>query len=211
MRLISLALTGLLVVGCCRDRCEMTRYHEDGRAKPVVLVPAIIDTSSFDAPWSVSEELTAELTDRFSAGGELYVASNEESYFTENPFGADLSWMKREFPGQEFVVFLELVEHEAVPTDKTKRDLPPQEISFDLNTAVRMRVIDLRGEMARIVLQETIRHSHFIPKALIPTNYNVVTWGTPEYEESAMKMAHAALVNEVAARVTDYILLAKSR
>jgi hypothetical protein len=189
----------------------MTRFHDDGRAKPVVLIPQMVDTSSFDAPWSVSEELTTMLVDRFATGGQLYVAKNEDVAFTENPFGQDLSWMKREFPNQEFVVFLELVEHETLPVDKSKRDLPPQEVSMNLNTSVRMRVVDLRNTNPKVILQETVRDSFFIPKTLLPTNYNHVTWGMREYEQTPMKGAHEALVSEIAARVTDYVLLAKSQ
>ena len=211
MRFLSFLTWSLLAVGCCRNQCEMTRFHEDGRAKPVVIVPQMIDTSSFDAPWSISEELTSMLVDQFTTSGQLYVATSEDAAFTENPFSQDLSWVKRDFPEQEFVVFLELVDHETSPVDKSKKDLPPQEVSMNLNIAVRMRVIDLRGASPKVILQETVRDSFFIPKTLMPTNYNVVTWGTNEYEESPMKGAHNSLVNEIAARVTDYILLAKSR
>ncbi|MBI3508271.1 MAG: hypothetical protein HY069_01360 [Chlamydiia bacterium] len=212
MRFVSLLILGVAVVGCCsRNSCEMTRYHEDGRAKPTVMIPTMIDTSSFDVPWSISEELTATLTQKLTGTGQLYVVKNEDVAFTENPFSPDLSWMKREFPHQEFVVFLELVEHETVPADKSKSDVPLPELSTNLNMAVRMRVIDMRGHTPKVVLQETVRNSYFIPRTLLPTNYNVVIWGTSEYEESSMKNAHDALVNEITSRVTDYILLAKSR
>lgn len=212
MRFLSILAFGFLITSCCcRDQNEMTRYHEDGRAKPVVLVRQMIDTSSFDAPWSVSEELTGMLFDRLSNNGQIFVSKSEDAAFTENPFSKETSWMRQEFPEQEFVVFLELVEHETVPLDKSKRDLPPQEASMNLNTAVRLRVVDLRGASPKVILQETVKESFFIPKTLLPTNYNLVTWGSPEYDETPMKNAHVSLVNEIAERVTDYILLAKSR
>lgn len=211
MRLISLATLALLITGCAsRTHSEMTRFHDDGRAKPIVLVPQLIDTSSFEAPWSISEELTTELVDRLSHNGSIYVAKADDVAFTENPFSKDLSWMKREFPNQEFALFLELVEHEIVPADPSKKDLPPQENSYLINTCVRMRVVDLRTS-PKIVLQETVRNSHFIPQTLMPTNYGLVTWGSAEYQFSEMKAAHDELVAEIATRVTDYILLAKSR
>lgn len=212
MRFLSCLALGLLAVSCgYHDTFEMTRYHEDGRAKPIVVIPQMIDTSSFDAPWSISEELTSMLVDRFSAGGEVFVEKGEDAAFTENPFSQDLSWVKRDFPGQEFVAFLELVDHEIVPVDKSKKDFPPQEVSMNLNLAVRLRVIDLRSPSPKVILQELVRDSFFIPKTLLPTNYNIVTWGTKEYETSPMKNAHNALVSEIESRVTEYILLAKSR
>lgn len=211
MRKMMCLLLGLLAAGCgSRTGLEMTRFHEDGRAKPIVLVPQVIDTSSFDASWSLSDELTTQLVDQLGSGGFIFVAKADDVAFTENPFSRDISWMKREFTNQEFVVFLELVEHEIVPADPSKKDLAPQENSYLLNSSVRMRVVDLRTT-PKIVLQETVRNSHFIPQKLIPTNYGIVTWGTEEYQFSEMKIAHDELVAEISARVTDYILLAKSR
>lgn len=189
----------------------MTRYHENGMAKPVVAVASMIDTTSFDAPWSLSEELTSTLVQRMVQGNQIYVEAQDEAPFAENPFGNDLSWIKREFPTHEFIVFLELVEHELVPAVKSKKNLPPQEISSNLNMAVRIRVIDLRGPSPRIVLQEMVRDSYFVPKTLLPTDYSIVTWGTEGFRKSPMGIAHAQLIQEIANRVSDYILLAKSR
>jgi hypothetical protein len=76
---------------------------------------------------------------------------------------------------------------------------------------IRLRVIDLRGNAPKVVLQEMIRDSYFVPKTLIPTDYSVEVWGTDNFRKSPMGIAHAQLVQEVATRITDYILLAKSR
>jgi hypothetical protein len=205
-----LASLGLLA-GCCQNDCEMTRYHEDGRAKPVALITPMIDTSSFDAAWSISEELTQSIAGQVGATGTIFVHANDDVSFTENPFSQNIGWVKREFPDQEFVVFLELVEHEAVLADPAKKDLPPQEQSTYLNMAVRMRIVDVRSATPKIVLQEMIKDNYFIPKALLPTNYNVATWGTDEYLDTGMKAAHDKMVGEISHRISDYILLAKSR
>lgn len=208
--LIPIALC-LLAAACNSSNESMTRYHENGMAKPVVAIASMIDTTSFDAPWSLSEELTSMLVQKIVQGNQIYVEAPDEPSFAENPFGNDLSWIKKEFPSHEFVVFLELVEHETVPAIKSKKNLPPQEISSNLNMAVRVRVVDLRGSAPRIVLQEMIRDNYFIPKTLLPTDYSLVTWGTEDYRKSPMGIAHTQLVQEIAHRVSDYILLAKSR
>src|SRR3990167_8662773 len=151
-RYLPALMLGLLATSCCGNKCneETSRFHEDGRAKPIVALTSMIDTTSFDAPWSVSEELTTMILSQVSQSGDIYVSSQEEFPYTENPFGADISWMKREFHSQEFIVFLELVEHEAVPV--TKNRTSPQDSSTNLNMAVRIRVIDLRGPTPKIVL-----------------------------------------------------------
>lgn len=211
MRYLSLFAISCLAIGCTRTSDFMTRYHEDGRAKPVAAIASMIDTTSFEAPWSLSEELTSMIVSQIGQGGKIYVFSKDDEIFAENPFGQDLSWVKREFPNQEFAVFLELVEHDIVPASKAKKDLPSQEVSSNLNMAVRLRVIDVRGQTPKIVLQEIVRDTYFIPKTLIPDDYNTLTWGTPEFPKTPMGIAHAQIVREISTRVSDYILLAKSR
>lgn len=212
MRYLSAIVLGILAASCSRSSDEVSRYHEDGRAKPVVAVASMIDTTSFDASWSLSEELTSMIVDQVSSSGEIFVKSQDDFPFAENPFSSgDLSWMKREFQDKEFVVFLELVEHEAVPATKGKKIHSPQEVSTNLNMSVRLRVIDLRQATPKIVLQEMVRDSYFIPKALLPTDYTTAVWGTDEYRKSPMGIAHLQLSQEIANRISDYILLAKSR
>jgi hypothetical protein len=209
MRYIPLALLTLAAVSCSNDQstAQVSLFHEDGRAKPTVAVAAMLDTTSFDVSWSVSEELTDGISNQLARTGQIIVHNQEESPFTDNPFSADLSWMKREFQGHEFVAFLELVEHEFAPV-KTTAD---QEGSSNLNAAVRVRVVDLRGATPKIVLQEMVKNSYFVPKTLIPNDYSIETWGTDAYQKSPMGVAHAILVNEISSRISDYILLAKSR
>lgn len=212
MRYLSAILLGLLSFGCSRGGDEFSRYHEDGRAKPVVAVASMIDTTSEDLPWSLSEEITSMIVNKISDGGEIFVQAQEEYPFAENPFSnGDLSWMKREFQGREFVVFLELVEHESVPASRGKKNSNVVELSTNLNMAVRLRVVDLRPQIPTIVLQEMVKDTYFIPKTLLPTDYSVAVWGTNDYRKSPMGVAHIQLVNEIATRISDYILLAKSR
>ncbi|EKE08625.1 MAG: hypothetical protein ACD_17C00077G0002 [uncultured bacterium] len=199
------------LVSCCHrgSNDEMSRFHEDGRIKPTIAIASMLDSTSFDASWSLSEEFTQGVMNLVASSGEVYVRSEQESPFTENPFSSDLSWMKREFHSEEFVAFLELVEHEFAPVKA--KGITPQEASSNLNMAVRLRVVDLRSETPKIVLQEMIRDSYFVPKTLIPCDYSNNVWGTDQYRKSPMGIAHAQLVQEIAGRISDYILLAKSR
>ena len=210
MRYALATLIGLAAVSCNRcNQDEMSRFHEDGRTKPSVAIASMLDTTPFDASWSLSEELTEGIMNLVGANGEIFVHSPAESPFSENPFATDLSWMKREFPSEEFVAFLELVEHEFAPVKM--KGVPPQEASNHLNMAVRLRVVDLRYPNPRIVLQEMIRDSYFVPKTLIPNDYSVDVWGTDGFRKSPMGLAHAGFVQDIANRISEYILLAKSR
>ncbi len=211
MRPVSLLVLSVFAIGCTRSSDLMTRYHEDGRAKPVAFIAPMIDTASFDAPWSISEELTSMIVSQIGGTGKIYIVSKEDDSFGETPFGQDLSWVKKEFPSEEFAVFLELVEHELSPASKGKKNLSPHEVSFNLNMAVRLRVIDTRGQTPKIVLQEIVKDSYFIPKTLTPTDYVTACWGSAEFHKTPMGIAHSQITKEIASRVSDYILLAKSR
>lgn len=210
MRYIPLALLTIAAISCSRNnQQQMSRFHEDGRSKPTVSIAPMLDTTTFDASWSLSEELTDAITSIVATNGDVYVRTALDAPFTENPFSADLSWMKREFQGQEFVAFLELVEHEFTPV--RVEGAPPQEASANLNMSVRLRVVDLRKETPRIVLQEMVRDSYFVPKTLMPNDYSVDTWGTENFRKSPMGIAHGLLTQQIANRINEYILLAKSR
>lgn len=204
-------ILGMFAASCNRCCEETSRFHDDGRAKPVVAIASMIDTTSFDAPWSLSEEFTRMIVDNVARSGEIFVRAQEEVPAAENPFNSDISWMKKEFGSKEFAVFLELVEHDAVPATRGKKNFNPYEVSTNLEMAVRVRVIDLRGAEPKIVLQEMIRDSYFIPKTLLPPDYSVVGWGTEEYRKTPMGIAHSHIAQEIANRISDYILLAKSR
>lgn len=210
MRFLSLTIFTILAVGCTRSPDFISRYHEDGRAKPIASIATMIDTTSFDAPWSLSEELTSQIVSQIGQSGKIFVMAKEDDTFAENPFGQDLSWVKNEFLDREFAVFLELVEHEISPVTKNKK-APSNDVSSSLNISVRLRVVDVRGQTPKIVLQEILKDSYFIPKTLIPVDYNTTVWGTPEFAKSPMGIAHAQIVKEVTSRISDYILLAKSR
>lgn len=202
-----------LIGGCCNScKNEMTRYHEDGKKKPSVAIASMIDTTSFEIPWSLSEELTSTIVKRIADTRSIFVQSIDDFSSTKNPFAQDLSWMKADFAGQEFVVFMELVQHDIVPASKEKKkEASSQELASNLNMAVRIRVVDLRGPTPKIVLQERIKESYYIPRALIPTDYRRTTWGSEDYRSSPMGIAHSQLAQEISARLSDYILLAKSR
>jgi len=210
MRYLPVFFLVLFAAGCC-SRCKdetSTRYHDDGRAKPVVAMPAMIDTTSYDVPWSISDELTSSIVHMIANGGKIFIQSQDDFAIASNPFSGDLSWMSREFQNQEFAVFLELAEHDLMSFSKSSYE---SETSNSLTMGVKVRVIDLRGAQPKIVLQEMIRESYYIPKTLLPVDYNSVVWGTEDYMKSPMGIAHIQLAEQIAARVSEYILLAKSR
>ena len=205
----------LLFTGCkTENKSDYTRFHEDGRAKPVVAVANVIDSSNFDVNWSLSDEFTKLVLNRVSYQGKLFIPEYCQSDLASNedPFGQDLSWVKNHFPDVDFVVFLELIQHENIPASEKQSSSFSfyQDTSTYLNMTFRVRVLDIR-ENAKIVLQEMIKDSYYISKNMIPTDYKVTTWGTDAYTTSPLGMAHAQIVKEIVERTQSYILLAKSK
>ncbi|MEL7432094.1 MAG: CT253 family lipoprotein [Chlamydiota bacterium] len=207
------SLIGLLctLASCAHEYSEeFTRYYEDGRAKPNVVIAPIIDTSSItDLSWSLPEELLEKILAKVALKSTLYVNKEEginQIPYAENPFGQDLSWIRQEYAPHEFVVFLEIAQHEIVKQKPGRISSPS-----NLNMAVRLRIVDIRGPKPTIVLQELIKDSFYINKNVLDIDYAEVVWGSDRYRRTPMHTAHERICKEITTRLNDYILLAKSR
>lgn len=219
LRYLFLLFSAILLTGCQnkKSNVQTMRYHDDGRAKPIVTVAPLLDSSSYEIPWSISEELTHAIQDRLTNQGDIFVLNQEDIHLSNdnNPFGTDINWIKKTFKPTEFVVFLELIEHEEVPVIKTTKDSSrvseSRRRSLNMNVAMRIRIVDLRSDSPNIILQEMIRDSYYVPNSIDKTDYNIVQWGSEEYKTSPMGMAHAQFTKNIIQRINDYIMLAKSR
>jgi hypothetical protein len=207
------------MVGCGKNGSEeqVSRFYEDGRGKPAVAVTTVIDSTAYDIPWSMSDELTSSLRLNLLKKNSLFIPSKDQvdqyMSFSNNPFDTDVSWMKNSFGSNEFVVFVEILEHEnAVEKEPARKWHSPacQSVATNLQSVARVRIIDLRGE-PKIVLQETVKDTFYISKNLIPTDYNKITWGADNYSTTPLAMAHEQLISKISERIDDYILLARSR
>lgn len=209
-----------LAAGCQKpdsDSRQAYYYREKESVKPVVkpvvaLVP-IIDSTASELPWSLSDELTESIHERLQQKEKLHLIEDQKIRAitkalspSDNPFANDLTWVKNAFANDEFVVFVELIEHDEIPLNGQKVH-SPKESSFELNMTARIRVVDLREQQPQIVLQELIHDTHFIPKRFSRFNFEQVIWGQDHYHISPLGLAHGALSKEIAKRVEDYILL----
>jgi hypothetical protein len=207
----------LFFAGCTRDDQQMVvRFHDDGRAKPVLSLVPMMDHSNSNVPWNLSDELTSTIAYRLAQKNSIYLVDQETvksivRKLTENehPFRSDLSWVKDAFHGYEFVAFLELVEHDQVISHSLKDEYAGSIFPGDLFMTVRLRVVDLR-DTPKVILQEMIHRAHHIPKQFIDTDYTKVSWGKDSYSISPLGLSHSELAKEIASRIEDYLLIAKS-
>ena len=210
----------LLCAGCQKSQDQQfTRFYDDGVAKPIVAICPVIDSTSHELPWSLSEEFTQLVVDFSSHEQSLYIPS-KKAYknpprVQDNPFTGDLSWVKEQFAPHEFVVFLEVLEHSNQPVEKNAKHGPAIEanssISSNLVTTFRIRIVDIRKEQPIVVLQEILHDSYYVTKSLIPIDYQEVSWGSAEYVETPLCIAHDRMARDIVERIHDYVLLAKSR
>jgi len=210
----SAVLLSLVFFGCQRTSgSEQARYYDDGRLKPSVALIPIIDSTEPISSWSLSEELTQSMVHKLNAHGKLFLVDKNKAKgvynqlgSSHNPFGNQLDWIKSACRGQDFAVFMELIEHEEVPL-LTRQDDDPDKCAAQLNISLRIRVIDLRVDEPKIILQEIIHDRHHIPRPFTKFHFHQEPWGKESFSISPMGLAHAQLVKEVSSRIEAYILL----
>ncbi len=210
-----------LIAGGCDDSSQNSSqaYHQSqSQAKPVVSIVPVIDNTNSRYSWNLSDEISCSIYNRIAERNRMIVnksssVRDKAKHITEgqNPFGPDISWTKKLFPGDPFVVFLELVKHEEVPQQNRRKPTDPQNCSADLNMSMRIRVIDLRGNEPKVVLQELVHDSHFIPRPFTQDNFFQVAWGDDCFNISPVGLAHAEFTKEIASRIEGYILMASKQ
>lgn len=203
----------LLAASCSHEAPKpQAQILEKTAVKPVVALVPLLDTAKHPLSWNLSEEFTSLIQhglvqrDKFYLVDDQKVASMMKRVKEHHHlFDTDLSWMKRVFFGNEFIVFMQLIDHTEMSLP-VKEEVSEQDLAVELSIKVRVRVVDLREEEPKIALQEIITTSHHIPKEFNTHHFTQVEWGQDNYAISPMGMAHASLSREIASRLEDYIL-----
>lgn len=218
--ILSASLLALIAGGCNSNGSNDTQAFNQTatQEKPIVSIVPVIDNTKSGYDWNLSDELSSTIYNRLAQQDNFFIvgapqvrAKIKKLKEGENPFGPDISWVKKAFQGDDFVVFLELVEHEEVYKQDRKKTADPQECSADLNMSMRVRVFDLRGTEPRTVLQELIHDSHFIPRQFTQANFYQVHWGHESFSISPIGLAHAEFTKEITSRLEDYILMSSKK
>lgn len=214
--LIATAFLSLIVSGCNQhaDSDPVTYSEHSPSLRPIVALVPVIDSTKNDLSWSLADEWTFALDHRLSCSNRLYLVDLKTTYDIvqkakplSNPFGIDYRWLKKVFSKNEFVVFLEIVEHEEILRQDKKNPVDPKLCTADLNMGVRVRVFDLRGDQPIAILQEILHDAHFVPRPFTHANFDQIAWGEEGFDISPMGLAHTTFVKEIAKRIEDYILL----
>ncbi|MCB1181366.1 MAG: hypothetical protein KDK55_05030 [Chlamydiia bacterium] len=206
-----------LFCGCAGPYRDTCIYQDSGKTKPIVVVLPVILSSSVENDericWDLAEEFSEQIRWRIFDSSRLYLlrdmgdASVARSLNIKNLNA--LNHLHIEGVGAaEFVVCTELVKHEETPYKIGKATL--EEAGAVLALDFRIRVIDIRGEHPKVILQELIHHDHFIARSYLHSDYTRSVWGTEAFERTPMGMAHSRMAREIVSRVESYIQIAKS-
>lgn len=201
-----LAILLFCLTGCVRSNCNTTFHSGGGKQKPIVSVLPVLDhTQSFEQV-SLSEELTKKIADRIALS-KLYLLTNNFSKKTTDAFSVPLvedisSKAISTLGSTEFVVVAELLE------ERTEKGPTPQADLLFLT--MRLRVLDVREDKPKLVLQELIQQENMIPPVAFGYDYSKIHWSMPEHARTPVGMAHQRIVREVVGHVEKYILEVKS-
>ncbi|MEN9344526.1 MAG: hypothetical protein RLZZ453_1313 [Chlamydiota bacterium] len=211
-------LSALTLLACgCDDNASFSSVSEmvQPAQRPVVSIVPIIDNTKNDCCWNLSDELSSTIYATLSERDHIWInhssqvrAKAKPLLEKHNPFGTDLSWIKKGFQDEEFVAFLELVEHEEVLNQNKIKPEDPRSCSAELRLSMRVRVFDLRGKEPKIVLQELVHNAHYVHPQFNHLNFYQVSWKEPGFNDSPIGLAHAKFTKELSDRLEDYILTA---
>jgi hypothetical protein len=213
------ALCAALLASCTPHYREVGPYHEDGSEKPRTVLLPVADYSLSALPWSLSDEIHAGVKDKLLRRAEVFVCPDTVGYAVPPGLdGVDLvdrhgGELKQHFPDVDFVVLMELIDHQEVPIVRgvTKLDfVDGGNAKNALSMKLRVQAVDVRGATPRTVFRETIERNYPIYSAAV-FDVQKHPWKTRSFEFSVLGRAHTELEKEVAQRLEQYLLFAKGR
>ncbi len=193
---------------------EPIPYTYEGIPKPSVALISVIDSSDYYVPWHLDQELSDTLRYQLMYNGNVFlqpegeVSNIAQNIRSSDYFSTDLEFT-RQFQQVNYLVALELIEHALVPFEREKVSacFPAQSArcSSMLQMKMRLRVIALRSDCPRVILQEIFTSNSMIPADAERLDYERLRWGTPGFQSTPMAQAHKRLVRDLACRIETVI------
>lgn len=210
MSRLYLLLTPLLfLTGCCTNQCTQPPIVCQ-RCRPNTALIPLVNNSNCAVQWDISHEITNEVVDSMLDRSTLNITPLAhyrgaiDQIAGADLFGKDLSFANH-FASNDFLVLMELVKHDTVPYNKehfphiTSRR--SSECHSVLELGVRLRVLDLRSEEPRIVLQEFVECDQLITKRAAQIDYSLLDCESKSYHDTPLALAHQVLAQEIAEKV----------
>lgn len=199
-------------VPCYRDTAL---YQRSGKQKAIVAVlPVINHGEGADLSWDLSTEFTDEMRRHVYDSSKLYLlrdlGSREiaQRLNTPNPEMIPLVQAK-DLGAAEFVVVSELIDQKLEPMSLRENHSQNGNEESVLRLSMRVRVLDVRHDKPKVILQEVVHNEHILDRAYMANDYQKTPWGTEAFQYTPLGFAHHKLVREIVSRVENYIEAAR--
>ena len=221
MNTFLLLLITLLFSSCYKfqEKNSQSAYHDSGKKKPIVSFVPVFDHAEAICEWSLSEELSDMIEQKFLHEERVFLiqdfkplSTNKEVQKNMHIFLDATDWINEVQTNSEFVVFVELLKHN-LSTNNCGQHLlsTATKKSYNLDISLRIKVVDLRRNHSKVILQEILHQSFFIPFEYTRVVYKKDPWTRAMFSLSPIGMAHIQIVKKICTQIQDYILLAKTQ
>ena len=194
LRLVAF-ITLCLVCSCGKNKEETLPSSTTAFAIPNVAFAALHDHAKHKLDWNVLDEVSELIFERIKKQ-EAFKLVKTKNLSKQLSIPSNFDHLKEVLYGNDFVVFLELLEHHEILKETSKH----------LEISLRIQTIDLRELSPKVILREVIHDSHFMPNSAYFTQ---VSWKEDGYEVSPIGMAHSNFAKKISRRIEDIILLNK--
>lgn len=218
MRKFIKVLTLFFLTSSCALKTQDVQYshHDDGSAKPKIALLPVIDSAHSQMNLDLSKVFTEGIFSSFHQTNRFFITDEFDLLATacfadpgQNPFLEDLEWIKEMNASTEFLILVELLEHKLIPKSPVGKFFNLQLVqSYTLDMSVRIKVIDIRFQKTKVILQEIIHRSFHIPWKVTAPDPNSA-WSKTAFALSPIGMAHSEMIQRISLQIQDYILLAK--
>ncbi|MBS4165268.1 Uncharacterized protein NEOC65_000321 [Neochlamydia sp. AcF65] len=159
----------LLTISCGSRYGDFYPMHDDGRAKPRVVLLPTVDAAERS---SRNDYLLKKTRQQLRERGSLYLYPQEfvERHLDKMKkvsfFDPDFSFVKN-FGGADVIVATELVEYRKDRYGEVEMKCMPPHLhnKYLLTMKLKVRIIDLRGEQPIVALQEIMTEQLLLPHA----------------------------------------------
>jgi len=217
---IAIVLLLFIIAAACTPKIppaqpeECTPCVSEDIPKPKVALISLIDSSCYYVPWYLDEELSDTLRYQLMENGKVFLppegdlTSISPNMSSQDYFGADLEF-SRQFQQTDYLVAMELIEHAVVPFEREKVTacFPAEtyRCCSMLQMKMRLRVIALKNDCPKVILQEIFTNNSMIPNESERIDYERLRWGTPGFQSTPLAQAHRRLIRDLACRIESAI------
>ncbi len=213
-RLLSSLLLSLLVTSCAPKYKEYFAYTDEGYEKPKVAIVPVLNSSKASLGFDISDEIVFGLRNLICSNDKLFPLTQSDvnaaaaligdsHYFTP-----DTSCWKG-FLNAHFAIIMEVTQHDIVPFEKGSfGNLYPTNGGHSnqvLALKVRLRIIDVKYNQAKLILDEIIESNHMMPWGFDQAVNKERAFDSPNYANTPFGMAHNRLIWQLSSRIHQVI------